>query len=152
MDLPELLSSPSMWSHGFPAIRVTQERPLERALIVRNSSRRGRNWRGTGSFSVELHVTTLSTPPGGPRGPPEHVPRPGQGRVHIVDSPTTRVLKRAKSKTNWWIDLGRQQRSSPERPRVRRLSYCSCIFPLGNSISLHDKGDCAAAPSLTVCL
>ena len=40
---------------------------------------------------VELHVTTLSTPPGGPRGPPEHVPRPGQGRVHIVDSIPTRV-------------------------------------------------------------
>ena len=77
MDLPELLSSPSMWSHGFPAIRVTQERPLERALIVRNSSRRGRNWRGTGSFSVELHITTLSAPPGGPRGP--------QSTCHALD-------------------------------------------------------------------
>ena len=98
MDLPELLSSPSMWSHGFPAIRVTLERPLERALIVtginkttdavtltydpwcsaivRNSSRRGRNWRGTGSFSVELHITTLSRAPGGPRAPPEDAPRP----------------------------------------------------------------------------
>ena len=41
MDLPELLSSPSMWSPGFPAIRVTLERPLQAALIVRNSSRRG---------------------------------------------------------------------------------------------------------------
>ena len=91
MDLPELLSSPSMWSHGFPAIRVTQERPLERALIVRNSSAEGETGAGQVAFSVELHVTTLSTPPGGPRWPPEHVPRPGQGRVHIVDSPTTRV-------------------------------------------------------------
>eukprot|EP00964_Phaeocystis_antarctica_P104287 scaffold69432_cov50-Phaeocystis_antarctica.AAC.1 len=76
MDLPELLSSPSMWSHGFPAIRVALVRPLQAALIVRNSSRRGRNWRGTRSLSVEVNVTTLSTPPGGPRGPPEHVPRP----------------------------------------------------------------------------
>ena len=72
---------------------------------MRNSSRRGRNWRGTGSFSVELHITTLSTPPGGPRGPPEHVPRPGQGRVHIVVSIPTRVKA---------LDDGREWRS-PEQ-------------------------------------
>eukprot|EP00964_Phaeocystis_antarctica_P084565 scaffold53282_cov30-Phaeocystis_antarctica.AAC.1 len=37
-------------------------------------------------------------PPGGPRGPPEHVPRPGQGRVNNVDSRTTRVNNQAKLK------------------------------------------------------
>eukprot|EP00964_Phaeocystis_antarctica_P057497 scaffold34018_cov75-Phaeocystis_antarctica.AAC.6 len=37
--------------------------------------------------------TTCYTPPGGPRGPPEHVPRPGQGRVDNVDSRPTRVKR-----------------------------------------------------------
>eukprot|EP00964_Phaeocystis_antarctica_P145007 scaffold110936_cov66-Phaeocystis_antarctica.AAC.1 len=88
MDLPELLSSPSMWSHGFPAIRVALVRPLQAALIVRNSSRRGRNWRGTPSLRALVWNYMLqpsARPQGVPVGPHStcHAPDRGASTMSI---------------------------------------------------------------------
>eukprot|EP00964_Phaeocystis_antarctica_P108188 scaffold72812_cov61-Phaeocystis_antarctica.AAC.1 len=94
MDLPELLSSPSMWSHGFPAIRVALVRPLQAALIVRNSSRGGRNWRGTVTL-VWNYMSQRSARPQGVPGfklliavHPEHARHAGDALVppHLAAS------------------------------------------------------------------
>ena len=79
MDLPELLSSPSMWSPGFPAIRVTQERPLESALIVRNSRAEGETGAGRVALVWNYMLQPSARPQGVPVGPQSPCNAPDRG-------------------------------------------------------------------------